>query len=68
MWGWAGFLFFYLFGNFFQHVKKLPNFWNFVKIKVAKFKLNHMYGLKLHIRFFLIGPSEKSGIEIESGY
>ena len=30
------------FGNFFQHVKKLINFGNFVKIKVAKFKLNHL--------------------------
>ena len=39
---WTGFLFFYFFGNFFQHVKKLINFRNFVKIKVAKFKLNHL--------------------------
>ena len=30
------------FGNFFQHVKKLINFRTFVKIKVAKFKLNHL--------------------------
>ena len=30
------------FGNFFQHVKKLINFGNFVKIKVSKFKLNHL--------------------------
>ena len=30
------------FGNFFQHVKKLIDFGNFVKIKVAKFKLNHL--------------------------
>ena len=29
-------------GNFFQHVKKLINLENFVKIKVAKFKLNHL--------------------------
>ena len=29
------------FGNFFKHVKKIFNFWNVVKIKVAKFKLNH---------------------------
>ena len=27
--------------NFFQHVKKLLNFWNFVNIKVAKSKLDH---------------------------
>ena len=27
---------------FFKHVKKLINFRNFVKIKVAKFKLNHL--------------------------
>ena len=39
--GWrTGAIFFNFFGNFFQHVKKLINFWNFVKIKVAKFKLN----------------------------
>ena len=30
------------FANFFQHVKKFINFGNFVKIKVAKFKLNHL--------------------------
>ena len=34
--------FFYFFGNFFQHVKKLLKFWNFLNIKVAKFKLNHL--------------------------
>ena len=28
--------------NFFQHVKKLFNFGNFVNIKVAKSKLNHL--------------------------
>ena len=33
---------FSFFGNLFKHVKKLPNFWNFVKIEVAKFKLNHL--------------------------
>ena len=33
---------FFLFAKFFQHVKKLFNFWNFVKIKMAKFKLNHL--------------------------
>ena len=33
---------YFFFGNFFQHVKKLINFGNFVKIKVAKFKLNHL--------------------------
>ena len=38
--GGPGFYFFYFFGNFFQHVKKIFNFWNFVKIKVAKFKLS----------------------------
>ena len=32
----------FFFGNFFQHVKKLLNFWNFVSIKVAKFKLNYL--------------------------
>ena len=30
------------FGNFFQHVKKLFNFWNFLNIKMAKSKLNHL--------------------------
>ena len=33
---------FFLFAKFFQHMKKLFNFWNFVKIKMAKFKLNHL--------------------------
>ena len=33
---------FFLFAKFFQHVKKLFNFWNFVKIKMAKFKLDHL--------------------------
>ena len=33
---------FYFFGNFFQHVKKLLNFWNFINIKVAKSKLDHL--------------------------
>ena len=32
----------FFFVNFFQHVKKLINFRNFVKIKVAKLKLNHL--------------------------
>ena len=41
-WGGHVFLFFYFFGNFYQRVKKLLNFWNFVNIKVAKFKLNHL--------------------------
>ena len=49
----ARFLFFGIFWHFFQH---------FVKIKVAKF------GLKLQSQIFLIGPSEKSGIEIKSEY
>ena len=40
--GWAGFLFFHFFATFFQHVEKLLYFWDFVKIKVAKFKLNHL--------------------------
>jgi hypothetical protein len=40
--GRPGFLFFIFFGKLFQHVKKLLNFWNFVKIKGAKFKLNHL--------------------------
>ena len=42
---WGGgpvYFFSFFFGNFFQHVKKLLKFWNFVKIKVAKFKLNHL--------------------------
>ena len=32
---------FFFFANFFQHVNFFFNFWNFLKIKVAKFKLNH---------------------------
>ena len=42
---WGGgpvYFFSFFFGNFFQHVKKLLKFWNFVKIKVAKFKLSHL--------------------------
>ena len=47
-----------IFCNFFQRVKKLFNFWNFVSIKVAKSKLNHLgFYCKLG---FLIGKSEKS--------
>ena len=38
-------------GNFFQHVKKLIDFGNFVKIKVAKFKLNHL-GENCRVTFF----------------
>jgi hypothetical protein len=30
------------FGNFFQHVKKLLNFWILVNIKVAPAKLDHL--------------------------
>ena len=53
-WGWkersiivlrgrrAGAIFFLFFGNFFQQVKKLLNFWDAVNIKVAKFKLDHL--------------------------
>ena len=52
-----------LFGLSFQHVKKLLNFWNFVNIKVAKSKLDHL-GFKCRLDF-LIGQSEKSEIEIE---
>jgi hypothetical protein len=36
------YIFFSNFGNFFQRVKKILKFWNFVKVKVAKFKLNHL--------------------------
>ena len=50
--GWrTGFLFFLFFGNFFQHVKKLLNFWNFVNIKVAKSKLDHL-GFYCKLDFF----------------
>ena len=37
--------------NFFQHVKKLLNFWNFVNIKVAKSKLDHL-GFYCKLDFF----------------
>ena len=37
-----------------------PDFYFFIFLAI--------FGLQLQIRFFLIGPSEKSGIEIESGY
>ena len=52
----------FFFGNFFQHVKKLINFGNFVNIKVAKFKL-YLFGFLLQTKSFLIGQSEKSEIE-----
>ena len=38
-------------GNFFQHVKKLINFWNFVNIKVAKSKSNYL-GFYCKVYFF----------------
>ena len=40
--GWPGTKKKYFFAIFFQHVKKSINFGNFVKIKMAKFKLNHL--------------------------
>ena len=40
---------FLIFGIFFQHVKKLLNFQNFVKIKVAKFKLRTGYQADLKV-------------------
>ena len=43
--------FFYFFGNFFQHVKKLPNFWDVVNIKMAKSKL-YQLGFYWKIRIF----------------
>ena len=42
MGGRTGANFLIFFGNFFKHVKKLFNFWNFEKMKVAKSKLNHL--------------------------
>ena len=45
-------------------MKKLLKFWNFLNIKVAKFKLNHL-GFYCKPSLFLIGQSEKSEIEIE---
>ena len=54
-WGEDRYISFSDFGNFFQHVKKLLNFWNFVNIKMAKSKLNHLgFYCKLD---FLIGKS-----------
>ena len=50
---------FLVLGNcFFYH------FWNFVNIKVAPFKLDHL-GFHCIYIFFLIGQSEKSQIEIK---
>ena len=63
---WTGVFLSIFFGNIFQHMKKLLNFWNFVNIKVAKSKLNHL-GFIAN-KFFLIGKSEKSEIEIEIEY
>ena len=42
MGGRTGIFFLLFFGNFFQHVKKLLKFWNFLNIKLAKLKLNHL--------------------------
>ena len=42
MGGRTGAKYFIFFGNFFQHVNKLLKFWNFLNIKLAKFKLNHL--------------------------
>ena len=64
--GRTGFILFSDLDNFFQHVKKLLNFWNFVNIKVAKFKLDHL-GFYC-ISYFLIGQSEKSEIETKVEY
>ena len=44
-------IYFYFFGNFVQHVKKLFNFGNFEKNKVAKSKLNHL-GFYCKLYFF----------------
>ena len=41
----------FFFGNFFQLVKILLNFWNFVNIKVAKSKLDHL-GFYCKLDFF----------------
>ena len=49
-WWWCVRWYFFL-GNFFQHVKKLLNFWNFVNIKVAKAKLDH-FGFYCKLDFF----------------
>ena len=49
--GGLGFYFFILLAFFFQHVKKLLNVWNFVNIKVAKSKLDHL-GFYCKLDFF----------------
>ena len=41
MW-WTGFILFSNFGNFFQHVKKILNFWDVVNIRVNPTKLDHL--------------------------
>ena len=46
-----GQIFLILGGQFFQHMKKLYNFWNFGKNKVAKSKLNHL-GFYCKLDFF----------------
>ena len=40
--GWKTGAFFFLFVNFFQHLKKLLNFCKLVNIKVSDFKLDHL--------------------------
>ena len=41
-WGWPGTEKNKNLGNYFQYEKKLFNFWDFVTIKVAKSKVNHL--------------------------
>ena len=57
----------FFFGNFFSTCEKINQFLEFCKDQGGKIQVKP-FGLKLQIRFFLIGLSEKSGIEMESEY
>ena len=65
--GEAQHIFFFFLESFFQHVKKLINFWNFVNIKVAKSKSNHL-GFYCKLDFFdrTIRKSQKLKLKLRT--
>jgi len=68
MGGWPGFLFFWqFFWQFPPTCEKTSQLPEPCKHQGGKTQVKP-FGLKLQTRFPLIGKSEKSGIEIESGY
>ena len=65
--GRPGILFLSFFVIFFSTCEKITQFLEFCKDQGGKIQVKP-FGLKLQSSTFLIGPSEKSGIEIKSGY